>query len=489
MIWRKLWTIANRIQGAAYVAALCFCATVSAAQDLVLTSKQGALTVEGRFIGYDGTYLQVETSYGLLTLLYDNMTCVGAACPAAQGYVPTFRLSGAAKMTTVLMPGLLEGFARAQGYALTTTQGDAVTLADADGDVARFVFHASTTAEGFADLTVHEADLVLAARAVLPDEVTRADEVGIGKLDHPQQRQIIGLDPVIFVGPAAPGRVDLQEMAALHVVDNALSLFFEGTATTLHDTREAFDRALLEDGAVGAISLSARRGGQAKALLDQCGYLSVPDEVGFKTLNYPFANPIHIYSPERRPHPVLQAFLRWIDTADAAQRVIRRAGFVNQELNEVPMGAQGERLANAIRSAGAEVPLGELQRMLRVLEGHTRMTLNFRFEDGSTRLDALSMSGLRRLARAILNGDFDGQDIMLVGFTDGRGAAGANRDLSSARAEEVKRRLVMLIGDRWPDSVTIQTAAFGEALPVACDDTERGRKTNRRVELWVGQGG
>lgn len=76
---------------------------------------------------------------------------------------------------------------------------------------------------------------------------------------------------------------------------------------------------------------------------------------------------------------------------------------------------------------------------------------------------------------------------MLVGFSDGRGAAGANRDLSSARAEAVLRDLKELMGGNLPDGTMVETEAFGEALPMGCDDTEWGRQMNRRVELWVTQ--
>ena len=50
------------------------------------------------------------------------------------------------------------------------------------------------------------------------------------------------------------------------------------------------------------------------------------------------------------------------------------------------------------------------------------------------------------LAQAIRDGRYDGRPLMLVGFSDGRGAADANRDLSSARAEAVLRDLEALMG-------------------------------------------
>jgi phosphate transport system substrate-binding protein len=35
------------------------------------------------------------------------------------------------------------------------------------------------------------------------------------------------------------------------------------------------------------------------------------------------------------------------------------------------------------------------------------------------------------------------------------------------------------------DRVDMAVDAFGEAMPMACDDTAWGRQVNRRVEVWV----
>ena len=495
MIWRKCWTFVKTLQSAALGTALCLCAFGAAAQDITLTSQQGALTVTGQFIGYDGTYLQIETSYGPLTLLYGNVACDGDACPPRAGYVPHFRLAGAEKMTRVLLPGLLQSYAASLGYSVVATEADGTQLSlslrdDAGQDLAVFAFHPATTSEGFADLITHKADLVLAARAVSETEAARAIEVGLGNLQSNAQRRIVGFDPLIFVGSMQSGPVDLSKIAALHVMDPDLAATVGVRADVLvqHNTRADFDKAMLQAGSVGMISLSERLGRQAKPLIDACQFVVAPDVNGFKTLDYPFANPVYIYAPERRPHPMMRGFLAWLDTPNA-QRVVRRAGFIDQDLDKIPMGLQGQRLSNAIRAAGAEVPLGELQRMLRVLGARTRMTQSYRFEEGTTRLDALSLSGLRRLARMIRSGDMTDVDIMFVGFTDGRGSATTNRDLSSARAEEVKRTLLRMFDDALPETVSVQSAAFGEAMPVGCDETARGRLVNRRVELWIGPQG
>jgi len=123
--------------------------------------------------------------------------------------------------------------------------------------------------------------------------------------------------------------------------------------------------------------------------------------------------------------------------------------------------------------------------MIRILSPRVRMSSTFRFEQGSTRLDGQSRSNIMQLAQAIRDGQFGGRELMLVGFSDGRGPALANRELSSVRASSVQRALESALGGNIPYNLTIETEAFGEALPMACDDTIWGQKTNRRVELWV----
>ena len=45
------------------------------------------------------------------------------------------------------------------------------------------------------------------------------------------------------------------------------------------------------------------------------------------------------------------------------------------------------------------------------------------------------------------------------------------------------------LADRLPDlqagQVTLAADAFGEALPIACDQSAIGRQLNRRVEVWL----
>ena len=191
-----------------------------------------------------------------------------------------------------------------------------------------------------------------------------------------------------------------------------------------------------------------------------------------------------LYLPARRLPKLARDFLAFARSANA-QIVIRRAGFVDQAPEEVPVDLQGDRFANAIAVARGEAGLEALQRMTRVLGGMRRLTTSFRFETGATRLDAQSRSNVQQLARALEAGAYDGRRLVFVGFSDGAGPAQANLEIARKRAEAVRQAVLRAAETADLNRLDIDTEAFGETMPMACDDTNWGRQVNRRVEVWL----
>jgi len=512
------------LKRAVLCAAFFFCAPAFA-QDVTLTSDGGGLNVVGRMIGFDGENIQIESKFGPLTLRYDAVTCTGDTCPDLETYVPELRLSGARRMGDILMPAMVEGFAWPKGFAVRfddTDAGFVQTLMDSDQGVARFVFHVTNTDEGFADLIAHEADIVMSVREVRTAEVDRARDAGLGRLDGARQSRIVGLDALVPVvssmsearhisladlsdafagetlnwsalgGPDVPMTLHLgpqNDGQMQRFIDDTLGVVGKplGGNVVRHGDHDGVVRAVAADaGALGILPFRDVGITQSIALRDACGFISAPRLTALKTEDYPLTAPMFLYLPSRRLPPFASEFLTWLQ-GPQAQLVVRRAGFVDQGAVPIPLDSQGQRFANAIAAAGEDMPLIELQRMVRALGPRVRLSTSFRFEVGSTRLDAQSRSNLLSLAQAIRDGRYDTRVLLLAGFSDGRGAVSANRDLSSARAEAVERDLLALLGGAFPDGISVETEAFGEALPMGCDDTEWGRQMNRRVELWVSQ--
>ncbi len=76
-----------------------------------------------------------------------------------------------------------------------------------------------------------------------------------------------------------------------------------------------------------------------------------------------------------------------------------------------------------------------------------------------------------------------GKKIEITGFTDNVGDSSYNQSLGLKRANVVKAEFVV---NGYP-SENIETMSLGEENPIASNETEEGRKQNRRVELKIKQ--
>ncbi|MEM1335671.1 MAG: OmpA family protein, partial [Actinomycetota bacterium] len=78
---------------------------------------------------------------------------------------------------------------------------------------------------------------------------------------------------------------------------------------------------------------------------------------------------------------------------------------------------------------------------------------------------------------ALIQFDLTGIDITIEGHTDSDGSEESNLALSQGRAEAVAQALV----DRGIDIGALTPIGFGEAEPIAPNDTDENKALNRRV--------
>ena len=218
-------------------------------------------------------------------------------------------------------------------------------------------------------------------------------------------------------------------------------------------------------------------------LTDSCGFPLLPSRLAVKAQDYPLTLPVFLLTPRHRMPLVAREFLEFLSSPDA-QTAVAAAGYIDRRTERQPMTSDGLRLINAIKGAGPETTLEDLQHLVTAMDGADRLSLTFRFEGGTTTLDAVSTDSLTDLAQMLEAGLFKGQSLVLAGFSDGSGTAKTNLELAQARAEAVLIALRHLVPGLPQDQLpTVES--FGEALPMACDETAAGRRLNRRVELWV----
>ncbi len=513
---------------AAFCAALSFVFVCSeaVAQDVTLTSTDGAVEISGTLLGFDGEFYRVDTKFGELTVDGSGVNCEGPGCPNLSSYVAEVAFSGSSAMAEVLVPALIEGFALRNGYRTRReqTEGDnfvyELTSGDTDKTLARFYFHVSNTDEGFADLLANEADIVMALREVRPQERRLAKEAGMGDLTDPNRSHVLALDAMVAVvapdnpirtistldlarvfagevtnwsdlgGPDAPIDLHLPDSGfglAQAVEDRLIKVAGRSFAPNIqrHTLSSDLSRAVATDPfAIGIASYAETGTARVLTLTGACGFTLAASRLSIKTEDYPLNSPMFLYLPARRLPKLARAFLGYT-RGPAAQIVIRRSGFVDQVPEEVPVRLQGDRLANAIAASGPEVGLETLQNMVKTLRPMRRLTLSFRFETGSSRLDAQSRSNVAQFTRELESGVFGAREILFVGFSDGEGAASGNLRISEARARAVRDAVLDRAETASSADRAIGIAAFGEAMPMACDDTDWGRQVNRRVEVWL----
>ena len=107
--------------------------------------------------------------------------------------------------------------------------------------------------------------------------------------------------------------------------------------------------------------------------------------------------------------------------------------------------------------------------------------VDVRFASGSARISAQDREALKTLAQDAIR--LKGYVIQVKGFTDSRGSAAINQNLSMERAQNVIAYLIQECNV--PVYDVVAPGAMGETAPVASNETKSGRAENRRVEVRV----
>jgi outer membrane protein OmpA-like peptidoglycan-associated protein len=108
----------------------------------------------------------------------------------------------------------------------------------------------------------------------------------------------------------------------------------------------------------------------------------------------------------------------------------------------------------------------------------------FTFKPGNSEIDSANFSLLNKITEAISK--FDNATVLVSGHTDSTGSDDINMSLSQQRAEKVSQFLAH-VGRINP--ARIEHKGFGESRPVASNETDEGKASNRRVEILIRNSG
>ena len=425
---------------------------------------------------------------------------------------------GAQPLAELLLPATIEAFARDRGYGvrreIMSDTSFAYVLSQGAGldPAARFDFRISDTSQAILALASGSADVALTVRS--PTEMeTQALPGGV-------RSRVVALDALVAIvardNPVGAITRDQLFDVVAGTIDNWSDLGGPDQRITLHlrdaesgmnqqaramglmapdhspqpGSRLFYSNADLADAvaqdisAIGLTWLSEVANARVLGLSGACGFVLPANRMTIKTEDYPFVAPLSVTTDPQSLGDVAQDFLAFL-VSDDAQGSIRQSGFADFLPETEDFSDQADRLAKAISQAGLEVPVGELRRMVETLSGKGRLSTTVRFKEGSKDLTDRSATAVDQLAAALAEGVYSGRTLTIVGFSDGVGSSAQNLQVGRSRAAGVEQRIRAVIdGGDFKDTI-VEVDAFGEGSPLACDDTEWGRNTNRRVEIWI----
>ncbi|MCA1758726.1 MAG: OmpA family protein, partial [Bacteroidales bacterium] len=105
----------------------------------------------------------------------------------------------------------------------------------------------------------------------------------------------------------------------------------------------------------------------------------------------------------------------------------------------------------------------------------------FNFDVGKSEIKPVNFALLTKVQDAIKV--FPKSNVVVEGYTDSFGGDASNLTLSQERSDAVKQYLIA--NTNTPDNNKISSVGYGENNPVANNETEEGRRQNRRIDIKI----
>jgi outer membrane protein OmpA-like peptidoglycan-associated protein len=162
------------------------------------------------------------------------------------------------------------------------------------------------------------------------------------------------------------------------------------------------------------------------------------------------------------------------------EKMEARLGGVSEERIALQkrVDAQERVRANAATIESSFTP--DEARVLRQGDDVVISLLGIQFPPGKSTIDNSNARLMQKVRDALQL--FPGASISVEGHTDAIGSDSANLILSQDRADAVKAYLVSNFG---LDAEKVSSVGYGEARPVATNETPEGRARNRRIDLVI----
>lgn len=473
---------------------------------MTLESLDSQISLTGALLSFEDNIYSIRSAIGIVQLGADVVSCLGDGCPGANDEfaIQPFSVSGSTSINELLMPALVSAYAERAGAVPTTTSStdgiSAVALTSASGQPAEVMVKSSGSTPALEELRQRNTDLAVSTRPLRQAEQALFSDRGFSDTYTNGSENVMALDGLMIVtSPENAIRAITEENIARVFAGQITnwaelggrsgpitvyvrsresgtgSVFFEkmmapsgrnfANSAVIVQTDRALAEAVANDpSAIGFTSFSTVGETRALGLRGVCGLQTPANAFTIKTEEYPLTRRLFTYSDAENAQ--IADFVDFIGS-DVAQDVVAAHGFVDLGVASEPVNAQGLRFAASILPTDANVTLEQTQSMVRELIAAERLSLTFRFDNASSRLDTRGQSDIGRLVELMSGSQLENKEVILVGYTDSVGPGANNLLLSQERSSQVLSALIRELPTDRAQSARIQSIGYGEMSPLA----------------------
>ncbi len=235
-----------------------------------------------------------------------------------------------------------------------------------------------------------------------------------------------------------------------------------GSARRYESNDQLSDDVSKDPSAIGFAGLASVRDSKALAISDGNAAALKPDQLTVASEDYPLARRLFMYTPGSATTAMAKDFIEFALGTDG-QAIVSESGFISQN----PIAVQPE--------FDSRVP----ETFRRLTANYLRLTVNFRFAEGRTRLDNKARRDLQRIADYLAREKRSADDLMLIGFADRQSNELRAQMISEYRALAVRKALNDL-GVR-----DVAYTGYGHEMQIGSAGGDAGQRRNGRVEVWI----
>ncbi|KAA1175650.1 OmpA family protein [Marinobacter salinexigens] len=374
-------------------------------------------------------------------------------------------------------------------------ENEKLLLANANGKPVRVLVAAHGSSTGYKALAANRADIWASSRPAKDSEIgalkSRAD------LTAPDSEHVIAIDGLaVLVHPANPvnelsidtlGKIfagEIRNWSEIGGSDSPIHLYarddrsgtwdtfkslvlgktykLDASAKRFESNDQLSDSVSQDASAIGFAGLASVRDSKVLAISDGNAPALKPTQLTVASEDYPLARRLFMYSPGQKTQKMAADFLEFAQSEEG-QAIVSRSGFISQN----PMAVK----PNFDDSVPASFQ--------RLTANYSRLTVNFRFSKGRTKLDNKAQRDLKRVADYLSREHLTAGELLLIGFAD--------QQSNELRAQMISELRALSVSKALKDHGIPEAAytGYGQYMPVGTAGGNSGQQRNGRVEVWV----